>query len=172
MLVDAVVGSPQEQLVVGGLCLGSLRLRLSQLVDELLLYALAILDDVVDAQLQVAQLKGLGDVTVGTYLERLVAVFLLCLGGKQDDGQVLQVGVALNLACQFHTVHDRHHHVRDNQVDGHFLHNVECLLAVAGRHHMVFSTQQLVEQHEQFDVVFDDEQAVGIGVGIGGGGCG
>ena len=147
MGIDAFGGPFQEQ-VVGRRLLVGVRLRLTDFADEFLLYTLAVLHNIVDAQFQVAEFEGLGYVAVGAYLQGLGAVFLLGLGSQQDDGEVLVVGVCLEFLCQFQTVHHRHHDIGNDDVKLLLLDNLHCLLSVGGRLNVVFGAEQLVHQHE------------------------
>ena len=46
------------------------------------------------------------------------------------------------------------------------MNDFQRFLAVGGRLYMVFRTEQLGHQHEQFHVVLHNQQVVGIAVGI------
>ena len=128
--------------------------------------ALAVLDDVVDAQLEVAEAEGLREILVGSEEQRLLLVFVLRLGGEEDDGQMAVVGVVLDCLRELVAVHLGHHHVGDDEVEVFLPDDVEGLATVLGSIDAVGRSQQLLHEHEEFDIVFDDEQAVDVLVGV------
>ena len=72
---------------------------------------LTVLYNVVNVECQVLDAERFGDVVVGTCRERFLLVFVLDLGGQQNDGQVAHVLVLLDATGQFIAVHLGHHHV-------------------------------------------------------------
>ena len=105
---------------------------LSALLAEFGLHALAVLDDIVDTQLEILQSEGFGQEVVGTCLEAFCLVLSELLGREQDDGQMVEVGIALDGARQFVTIHLGHHHVGDYQVDFLVLDNLHGLDTIGG----------------------------------------
>ena len=94
--------------------------------------ALAVLDDVVDAQFEVFEAEGLREILVGTEEQGLLFVFLLSLGGEEDDGQMAVVGIAFDGLRELVAVHLWHHHVGDDEVELFLMDDVEGLATVLG----------------------------------------
>ena len=72
---------------------------------------LAVGNDILDAQLEVAKTEGFGEILVGTDTESLFTGFFLSVGSNEDDGQVTVDGVALYCLCQLKSVHICHHDI-------------------------------------------------------------
>ena len=124
------------------------------------LHALTVLDDVVDAQLEIFQTEGLGEEFVSASLECLLLVFLICLGRKQNDRQVVVVGVALDRTREFESIHLRHHNIGDNQIECLGLDDLQCLSTILCYVDSIVGLQQLLHEHQQFEVVLDNQQFV------------
>ena len=129
--------------------------------------ALAVLNDVVDTQFEVFEAEGLREILVGSEAQGLLLVFLLCLGGKEDDGQMAVVGIAFDGLRELVTVLLGHHHVGDDEVEFFLMDDVECLTTVLGGIDVVGRLQQLSHEHEELGIVFDDEQTVDVLVVLG-----
>ena len=139
------------------------------LAGELAAYALAVLDDVVDAQLEGGQLERLGDVGIGTGLEAGGLVFFAGLGGEHDNGQLAVVGRLFDGACELYAVDEGHHDVGDDDVEVAVVDDVEGLLSVAGGIDGVAVGEVVAHEGEQFAVVLDDEHGVVFGFVVIGG---
>ena len=160
MLVYELEHTVNENLL-GGQGLGHLWADfLACLLTAFDLHALTVLDDVVDAQLEIFQTEGLGEEFVSASLECLLLVFLICLGRKQNDRQVVVVGVALDRTREFESIHLRHHNVGDNQVECLGLDDLQCLSTILRNVDSVVGLQQLLHEHQQLEVVLDNQQFV------------
>ena len=130
MSMDTSYGTAEELLIrrLGGgnntMCL------VGSLLMVFFLDAFAVLNDVVDAEFEITETEGLGEVFVSTEKQGLLLVFLLRLGSEQDDGQMVVVGVALDGLCEFVAVHLRHHHIGDDEVEVFLVDDVKGLKAV------------------------------------------
>ena len=86
----------------------------------------------------------------------------MCACSKKDDGQVAHVGVGLDLPGKLIPVHLGHHDVRDNQVKILTGNDLQRLDTVVRCKHTILLAQQGAHEHQQFDIVFDNQNLVGF----------
>ena len=104
------------------------------LVEPALLFDLAPLGQGLEhPALEVVEAKGLGHVVVGLEPERAEPIFVLAEGGQEQHRHVGELGIGADRLDQRPPIHDRHHHVTDDDVRPRRLRLVQGLLAVASR---------------------------------------
>ena len=106
-------------------------------LTEFCLHTLAVLDDIIDTKLEIAQAERFFEIFVSTILQSFLNIFFLSLGCKQNDWQMIVIRIRLDGACKFQTVHFGHHDIRYDQIEFFFLDNLQCLLTVTGNIHSI-----------------------------------
>ena len=120
-----------------------------------------VLHEVVDEHVEFLHVEGFGEIGIGTFLQSLKAVAHLGLRREHDDGDVADVGIALDFAEQTDAVHHRHHHVGHHQVVG-FAgeQHLQGILAVGSGVDPVPVGQLFFHITGHLHVIVDDEQVV------------
>ena len=122
--------------------------------------ALAVLEQVVNQNLQFVDVERLGHVAIGTKLQPLDAVALLGLRGEQNGRDVGGVGVALEPFEELQTIQTGHQHIRHDEVGKLREGALQPLLAIAGGEDFVGIGERLLEEETNLLIIVNDQNTV------------
>src|SRR5690606_29680326 len=108
-----------------------------------------------DAKQELARVKGLGEIIIGTGLEALDAVFYIAHGREHKDGEILVLcGSRTHRGKKLKTSLVRHHHIHNGQVKDKELQQLSGFIRMFGhRHKITLLAQKLLEQLTQACII-------------------
>lgn len=125
-----------------------------------------------DQREQLIDIQGLGHVVVGPCCETAFLVVRHGFGGQHQDRQAAPASIAPDALCRGEPVHDRHHHIHQNEVyggcrGGGRIERVERFLPVArDLHDGAARFEHAGEGIDVSDIILDDEDAPAFQHGV------
>ena len=130
------------------------------LAHEALAQFLPRTEDIVYACEQRRHAEGLGQIGVDSSHIGRIAVGIVAAGCQQEHREQRVVRLGLKAAHELHAVHDRHHDIADDDIEGVSLYDAERLAPVLGCQHVVVWRECPCHYLEEVGVVLDDEHGV------------